>query len=230
MGGNSVHFLTGCMLAVISPPDLHLNCFFFLATKHSNIKITIRHSFNHTCSFHCCVLKKVFHLPFSQWKKSSLYAECVCNLCEHTSAHGYRSTDMAPCDPPEPMKEAFAWSTQHLRLLAQQIRAPLSATPCQHLLLLCFHLCLCKRKCALPARGGSWINSAFIPDAQPITTDRRRVESWLAGGLVSKGKGQRKRLNKWQTAVFVADKTGKSRAAWTCKGFIKACLVEWGIQ
>lgn len=203
------------MLVVIFPPVLHLNCFFFffLATKHSNIKTIIHHSFNHTCSFHCCVLKKCSTFPSLSGKKSSLYAECVCNLGEHTSAHGYRSTDMAPCDPAEPMKEAFAWSTLHLRLLAQQIRAPLSATPCQHLLLLCFHLCLCKRKCALPARGGSWINSAFIPDAQPITTDCRCIESWLAGGLVSKGKGERKRFNIWQIAVFVADKKGKSIAS-----------------
>lgn len=36
----------------------------------------------------------------------------------------------------------------------------------------CFLYCLRERKCAFPARGGSWINSAqsaFIPNAQLIT-------------------------------------------------------------
>lgn len=48
------------------------------------------------------------------------------------------------------------------------MRVPVSTCCC----FVCFLFWLCERKCAFPARGGSWINSAlsaFIPNAQLIT-------------------------------------------------------------
>lgn len=78
--------------------------------------------------------------------------------------------------------------------------------------------------------GGFWINSAFIPDIQPITTDHRCSEAWFAERPISKGKGERRRSTEWFKAVFVGDKTGANRVAWTCRGFNEACSVEEGTQ
>ncbi len=50
----------------------------------------------------------------------------------------------------------------------------------------CFLFCLRERKCAFPARGGSWINSAlsaFIPNAQLITAAEGYTVARLAAQL-----------------------------------------------
>lgn len=84
-------------------------------------------------------------------------------------------------------------------------------------LLLCFHLCLCKRKCALPARGGSWIYCFHIRrSAQLLITyllKAGELENWFVR--------KREKEGDWLNGpeLFLLLTRRKTRAEWTCRGF-----------
>lgn len=79
-----------------------------------------------------------------------IFLVCYVWLTAHTCMHVYELLPWRHVTPHQPTPGLFVRSTVRLLLPPRPIGRPDA----------CFLFCLCERKCALPGRGGSWINAS----------------------------------------------------------------------